>query len=272
MYYLAAGAIFRHENCWLDEWIRYHRALGVEHFYLYNHDDDTHVSDKMLRPYVEERLVEHFHVVDQEGIVSRERRLHQCYAIQDAVRRASGQARWLAIIDLDEFVLPRNVDDIRTVLESYERHGSLVMSWANFGSNGHIKRPPTQINHLLRRGVDSCRMNRFVKSIVRPDTINLEAIRKNVRRLTPHKYLSDAADMVDENHRRSVGNFYSDYSDRVIRVNHYPIRSYQDYWDVKVPRGKFTSDWPRNESFWEEHDRNDVFDDEISRRFGHLIE
>jgi hypothetical protein len=55
-------------------------------------------------------------------------------------------------------------------------------------------------------------------------------------------------------------------------VNHYIIRSYQDYWDVKVPRGKFTTNIPRNEKFWSEHDRNVVFDDEISRRFGYLFE
>jgi hypothetical protein len=78
--------------------------------------------------------------------------------------------------------------------------------------------------------------------------------------------------MVDEHHQLATERFYNDYTDEVIRINHYIIRSYQDYWDVKVPRGKFTTNIPRNEKFWSEHDRNEVFDDEISRRFGHLFD
>lgn len=35
------GSHFCKENSWLDEWIRYHLAVGVEHFVLYNDDADT---------------------------------------------------------------------------------------------------------------------------------------------------------------------------------------------------------------------------------------
>ena len=51
MYYLSIGAIFERDNSWLDEWILYHMGVGVEHFYRYNHDRDSTVSDKTLRPY-----------------------------------------------------------------------------------------------------------------------------------------------------------------------------------------------------------------------------
>jgi hypothetical protein len=272
MYYLTLGAIFRHENCWLDEWIRYHHMLGVEHFYLYNHDDDTHVSDMILRPYVEEGLIDYFHVSEMGQISSQKHHLHQCAVIQDAVLQSSGHTQWLGLVDLDEFILPRKSNDIRNVLEEYENYSSLVLNWANFGSSGYIKRPQTQINHFLHRATDTFKENRFVKSIVRPETIDIDLIRKNVYHYTPHKFVSTTGDMVDEHHRLATERFYNDYTDEVIRINHYIIRSYQDYWDVKVPRGKFTTNIPRNEKFWSEHDRNEVFDDEISRRFGHLFD
>ncbi len=68
MKYLSIGAIFEQENSWLDEWIHYHMGIGVERFYLYNHDLDPKVSDRILLPYVSMGIVDNIHVREHETL------------------------------------------------------------------------------------------------------------------------------------------------------------------------------------------------------------
>ena len=151
MNYLTACAIFHRENSWLDEWIRYHLAIGVERFLLCNDDDDTRVSDRILKPYIEQGIVENIHVRDLYGNVREDRLWRQKDVYREIIKQSIGKTRWLAIIDLDELILPRTCDDLRELLQDYEEHAALAMNWCIYGTSGHLKRPPTQINHLLHR-------------------------------------------------------------------------------------------------------------------------
>lgn len=265
MHYLSIGAMFRNENSWLDEWIRYHEAAGVEHFFLYNHDEDTTVSDRILRPYVDKGLVDNIHIADvvrQETIPQR-RRMNAIY--REIFRNASGKTQWIAMIDLDEFILPRRCDDIRQVLEQYEEFSGLAVNWASFGTGGHLRRPPTQINHLLRRGPQDWEWNRYVKSIVRPERVNLE------KQYDVHHFPCRTGITVDEN-RRQVKWMRHDISTETIRINHYLLRSWQDFWEVKAARPRYNGAVPCDETYFNMYDRNEIFDDEISQRFGKTIE
>ncbi|MBQ3442569.1 MAG: glycosyltransferase family 92 protein [Selenomonadaceae bacterium] len=51
LYDLAVVAIFKDEARYLREWLDYHLAAGVEHFYLYNNDSSDDYAT-VLAPYV----------------------------------------------------------------------------------------------------------------------------------------------------------------------------------------------------------------------------
>lgn len=263
-YTLSIGAIFRMENSWLDEWIRYHHALGVEHFYLVNDDEYTQVSDRILQPYAARGLVENLHAEAFLGEDYGDRRCRQVNAYRKIIHEKKGESEWIAFIDLDEFILPRQVTDIREVLEDYRDHNGLAVSWALFGSSGHILRPPTQINHFLHRGALDWEWNGFVKSIVRPQRVVAGYGDDH------HYFLTRNGDTVNENHE-PVRQMWHPHSSEKIRVNHYAIRSWQDFWEVKAPRPRFNGMPPCDENHFRNHDRNEIFDDEIARRFGSLI-
>lgn len=56
-YKLSILAIFQNKECFLKEWIDFHRLMGVEHFYLFNHlSSDDYLS--VLQPYLSIGLVE----------------------------------------------------------------------------------------------------------------------------------------------------------------------------------------------------------------------
>ena len=46
MYDLSVCAIFKDEASYLKEWIEYHKLVGVQHFYLYENENE---SDDFLR-------------------------------------------------------------------------------------------------------------------------------------------------------------------------------------------------------------------------------
>jgi len=252
------------ENSWLDEWIRYHHGLGVEHFILFNDDDDTRVSDRILEPYIKQGFLENIHVRDLFGTVREDRLWRQKDVYREMIRRSVGQTTWLAIIDLDEFILPRPYDDLRELLAGYEEHAGLAMNWCIYGANGHVKRPSTQINHLLHHSDPNWEANKFVKSIVRPEKVILDRI------YDVHHFPTEGGDTVNENHE-PVHKITHDVSTEKIRVNHYVLRSWQDFWEVKAARPRFNGCGSFNEEYFHFHDRNEVFDDEISRRFGHVL-
>jgi hypothetical protein len=265
MNYLTMGAVFRNENSWLEEWVRYHHALVVEHFVLYNDDIDTHVSDRILKPYIDQGFVENIHVRKCPHLIRKDGRLHQDNAYREMIGNVIGTTQWLAIVDLDELILPRQCDDIRKTLEEFEEHNGLAINWSMFGTSGYIKRPPTQINHLLHRSETNWASNHYVKSIVKPDRVLLEA-----QRFTHFLPTRDGV-TVNENHEPVTGMRHGNSMEK-IRINHYVVRSWQDFWEVKTRRPRLGPVPPCDAAYFEQHDRNEVFDDEISRRFGKTIQ
>jgi hypothetical protein len=264
MHYLSIGAIFRMENSWLDEWIHYHHALGVERFYLVCHDRDTHVADRILQPSIRRGLVELQYVRDMTGLDQSPTAWVQLEVYKRIIQHAAGQTRWLAMIDLDEFLLPRLCDDVRKFLEEYEEESAIAVNWQIFGTNGHIKRPPTQVKHLLHRAKTNWDRNCFIKSIVQPDQVICDKI-PNV-----HWFPVKTGNTVNEKHE-IVQSMWNEISTVKIRLNHYLLRSWQDFWEVKCQRARSIRAARCDEQYFVFHDRNEVYDDEISKRFGHVI-
>ncbi len=91
---LAVCAIFLDEAPYLAEWVSFHRIQGVERFYLYdNRSSDDWRSE--LRPEIEAGIVEVQHWPFVPGMLS---------AYEDCLRRHRDDARWIAFLDIDEFL------------------------------------------------------------------------------------------------------------------------------------------------------------------------
>jgi len=137
-YYLSACAMFQQEGRFLKEWIEYHKLMGVEHFYLYNNGStDDYLS--VLEPYIESGVVELFwwpSSPDEDWTP------HQKNAYQDAVQRAGSSSYWLAILDIDEFIVPTQHDSVREYLEEHEHSCTQVLVMWRFFGTSHIEKIP----------------------------------------------------------------------------------------------------------------------------------
>ena len=95
---LAVVAIMKNEGPYLKEWLDYHLLAGVEHFYLYDNESPDNQAE-VAKPYVEAGLVDYFPASGKNM---------QYIVYNDAIKRFKFQSRYMAFIDLDEFIYPKS--------------------------------------------------------------------------------------------------------------------------------------------------------------------
>lgn len=171
-YQLAIGAIFKDEAPYLKEWIEFHKLIGVEHFYLYNNcSTDDYAS--VLQPYIEKGEVELIQWPHTSS--SWENWLYevQAAAYTDCISLAKGKVKWLAIIDIDEFLTPMSCDNVLDVLKDYEAFGGVGFNWKIFGHSGLLDLEPNKllIESLVMTAVHDRPTHLGIKSIVRPERV-----------------------------------------------------------------------------------------------------
>ncbi len=150
-YEMTICSMFKNEAPWLKEWVVYHHdVLGFEHFYLYNNDSTDNYME-VLRPFIDKGIVEiidwsskdpshlnkEFPSVSVAGQVA-----YQLGAFNDCLHfRALGKAKWVAIIDIDEFFVPsEGASSLRSFLRDCDKKniGSIRFVWKIFGTS-HVK-------------------------------------------------------------------------------------------------------------------------------------
>lgn len=130
--FLAVCAIIKDEAPYMLEWLEYHKHLGVDKFYIYDNESTDSIHE-ILKPYIESGIVEYKYFPGSK---------QQLPAYDDCIKSHRNDTRWLAFIDLDEFILPVHNDTIPQMLARVSRRvGQIAMPWLFFGSNGHETRP-----------------------------------------------------------------------------------------------------------------------------------
>jgi len=228
---VAVCAIFRDEAPYLREWIEFHRLVGVEKFYLYNNlsQDDFQT---VLAPYVKKGIVQlidwpHSYpdVATWSGI--------QLAAYDDCLKLTKGEVRWVAFIDIDEFLFPVRTLKLKDFLKDYRRFGAVGVNWQLYGTGGVEKIPEGKllIESLLYRGETTYRENVHIKSIVQPEKVH--------RALSAHHFLFlDGNFQVNSAKTRFEGPYAPIILVDQIRINHYWSRDEAYFYGVKMARRK----------------------------------
>jgi hypothetical protein len=127
-YTISICAMFKNESKYLDEWIRFHLVIGIDHFYLYNNNSDDNYLE-VLKPYIEKGIVDLIEWPFQHS---------QMKAYEDCYNKHKNDTNWLTFIDIDEFICPINKDNIKSWLSSFKNYPGVAVYWKQFGSNGRL--------------------------------------------------------------------------------------------------------------------------------------
>jgi hypothetical protein len=211
--------IVRNEADYLEEWIAYHAALGVDHFIVYD-NGSTDGSAALLERYQNHGLLTRIDWPLGGG---------QLAAYNHALRFFGRVARWLAYYDVDEFLVPLVDDDIPSFLDRFPDVAVVRVPRLEFGYSGHRQAPPglaveeyTQVANVLDLDAD---LPPRVKSIVRPEAISAVDI-----------HLAFPADVPAPGAPTGTAE---EAVRGLAQLNHYYTRSFEEF-EAKRTRGSAT--------------------------------
>ena len=240
-YYLAVCAIAKNEGPYFKEWIEWHRAHGVEKFYIYDNESTDETKD-VLAPYIESGLVEYNYWPGRK---------RQLAAYDDCFERHRLETRWLAVIDLDEFIVPIQDKTIPEFLHRMENFSVVEINWLVYGSGGARKREPGGVMERFRKhSFLEHRLNTHVKSIADPRRVCTMIGCHEAARISGH-----AADSHGTSLRKGFGDRKPQQD--VIRINHYAVKSYEEFLGKRA-RGRARINTLRDFSYFDQYDLNDI--------------
>lgn len=217
MKYLSVVAVLKDERPNLQEWLDFHLSVGVEHFYLYD-NGSSDGSTEVLYPYIESGKVTYsYNTMDMCQMA--------CY--YNALTAYKDQSKWMAFIDLDEFLFAPG-GDLKERLKGFEQYPGVAVNEVFFGSNGHETRPSggVLLNYTKRRKTP----DKHIKSIVQPAHTLCPAG-------NPHSFFYTGGQPVNEKKEPCLSPFNEPGSADLFRINHYWVKSKEEY-KVKLTRGR----------------------------------
>ena len=144
--------IIKNEHLYLDEWIKYHLDLGIEHIFIYEDiDSDSHrnitskYGDKVSLANITTILFDNEKKIALEYKKTKKRNPQFIYFKRciDYIQMHFYQLYdWCFVIDNDEFItLENKCASIKDVLALYEGYDAFVLQWECYNANGHIETP-----------------------------------------------------------------------------------------------------------------------------------
>jgi hypothetical protein len=245
---------------YLLEWIAFHKIVGTDYFYIYNNDSSDGTRG-LLRSLEQMGICTHIEW-PRENYPDNP----QVNAYRHAISEFGHETEWLAIIDADEFIVPLTANSVSDILrENFAGAPSVLCNWKIFGSSGHERADDRLcIDRFARSSLPDFHSNRNVKSIVRPEHVEMAFIHNH--------YLKDGVPVLsDGSEKKDPRGQLSDPVYGHLQINHYACKSREEFMQKK--RSKGLADHPlddpnaiRSIEMFVDADRNDL-EDRSARRF-----
>jgi hypothetical protein len=220
---LAVCAIFRNEEPYLAEWITFHLLVGVERFYLYDNrsTDDWRAA---LAPELDRGVAD---------VVAWPHNRGQLSAYADCLDRHRTDTRWIAFIDVDEFLFSPTGRSLPDVLRAFRTSPGVAVCSRYYGFGGWDEPPDGLVTEsYLMRAADDFEPNTWVKSIVFPRMTKSPAD-------IPHHFLyRHSRSAAGEDGAPVTGADRIPPTADLLRINHYYTRSRAEYArKLAIPSG-----------------------------------
>ena len=220
-YDLSFVCIFKNEIPYLKEWIEYHKLVAGEnanvHFYMFD-NKSTDNPKQVLLPYIKNKEVTYSYV-NAENYPQ-----NQIYSYASLKYR--NKTKYMAFIDIDEFLVPVQDTPLLQVLENIfstsSDIGGIGINWLCFGSSGHLKKPDTPVieSYTMRSNYDY-EANKHIKTIANPRKIKWFFCCHFPKY---HKNFHNVNDSLEP-----IFDFYNDHREyKLLRLHHYASKSFEE--------------------------------------------
>ena len=150
-YYSSVLAVFKNESHIIEEWIEHYKSIGIEKIYLLN-DLSTDDFLSKIQKYIDSKFVELKNVAVEDNdkqMVWRQRHLYNKY-----YGKILSETKWVAVLDLDEFLYSPINKNINEILKKYDNSSfqEIIVDWYLFGSSGYDEQPKSVVESFVKRG------------------------------------------------------------------------------------------------------------------------
>jgi hypothetical protein len=209
---VAICAIALNEERYIDEWIKYHLALGFKHIFIYDNSKDNSLKN---------RKSEHVTIIHFPGTQQ------QLPAYDIFVRTYKNKYKWAAFIDCDEFIFLKNHNNISDFLNEYDDFSGISLNWLFFGTSNEKAYRDEPVTKRFR--YCSNKLDRQIKCIVKINLID--------RYVSPHYPNILKGTICNINKNTIVGPYNEDFNSDVAYIHHYYTKSEEEFKE-KIARGK----------------------------------
>lgn len=250
--------VVKNEAPYLMEWLAHHRLLGVKHFFIAD-NESTDGTTELLSALQKAGLVVHHKFITPVG------QKPHVPALRMMLKQHRDDIDWLVIIDADEYLWPTGQflslhNFIANFQNSKPNVGAVNLNWATYGSSQKLIFEDDLVvkRFTWHAAQNNSVVNQHIKSILRVKAIK-EIHSPHYASLLPnwHQFHTDGSSLLPLDH--SVAPQYrNDLSKNVIwdhfRVNHYVIKSYQEFIQKKQARGRAFTNFSLDDHFFIGHD------------------
>lgn len=200
------------EDDYIDDYVRIHEKLGVEHFIFFDRDGDNLTNKFKDKSNI--TIVKY-----PEPARHHESHLH-------VINHFKGFSRWIALLDCDQVLFSPTNADLRVTLQEYEPYAQLQPVWETFGDSGHITKTSGSIyERFTKRAKSDAGINNHTQGIIDVSRASPQVPPD------PHRVLVASGQVsVDENHK-VLGStpHVNPHSQNKIFVAHYISKSKEEW-------------------------------------------
>lgn len=250
------GAIFRNEAPYVTEWVAHHRLMGFQDIFVADNDSDDGTWE-LLQALEKLGYLKCFRFPNPEG------KRPQLPAYDQVMHRFGKDVDWMAFIDADEFVWPTNGE--RTAIPSLAglaarpEVGAIILNWAIHGSSGHTNHAAGLVTERFQRCAPrTMAINQHYKTVLRTAAWSGAFKNPHELRLEPPWQTTHATGAPVVPHPRHAVGHSGEVVWEILRLNHYAVKSRQEFDERKRPKGRVSHPGERLETYFTNHDRNDA--------------
>ena len=204
---IAICLIIKDENEYLQEWLDYHRSIGIDHFFIY--DNESKIPVKSDDDITVTLWTDNNHA-------------SQCRAYLDCCKKHSDYD-YIAFIDTDEFIIMKDYTNLKDYIQNLPvKFDGFGLSWRFYGQPKlYFEERKPMVDYIYYHE------DKHIKSIVNP--------KKVVNFLTPHNARLTSGAYIDELGNRINGP-WNTHTSKTIWIKHTWTRSLPEFRE-KLARG-----------------------------------
>lgn len=241
--------IIKNEHQYLNEWIKYHLEIGIDHIFIFE-DINSSSHSNITNEYPSEKVS--LHSVSILPIDENLKQLSTWKEIRQSKYFNEGlwwiynnyKYDWCFAIDNDEYITIS--DTLQSVMNLYLDYDAVILQWQNYNANGHIYKPD-----YGQRGIVDTYTQKCGKSINDAQWKSTKLV-YNFKNYKKYHYLGShlcctlckwcKTDFSKELNKVCYDNIY---------LRHYITKSWEEYvWKLKV-RGMFHAEHRNYNEFFE---------------------